>query len=48
MMKAFKTPPKDVELVFTCVLNLLAGIDPVVQVDKNKRFKSDNPWKNAL
>lgn len=47
-MKAFQKPPPDIEKVFVCVLNLFAGIDPIVEVDKNKRFKSENPWKNAL
>ena len=47
-MKAFKSPPKDIELVFFCVLNLQASLDPVVPVDKNGKFKSDNVWKSAL
>lgn len=48
MMKSFKTPPKAVETVFTCVLNLLAGVDPLVPVDKKKKLKTDNPWKSSL
>ena len=47
-MKAFKTPPKDIELVFFCVLNLLAVIDPIVPVDKNGKLKAENVWKSSL
>jgi len=48
MLKALKTPPADIDKTFTCVLNLLAGIDPNVPVDKNKKLKTDNTWKAAL
>jgi hypothetical protein len=34
--------------VFFCVLNLLAGIDPSVPVDKNMKLKTENPWKSSL
>lgn len=47
-MKAFKKPPEDVKNVFVCVLNLLAGIDPIVEVDNKKRFAGKDPWANAL
>jgi dynein heavy chain len=48
MLKALKSPPKDIENVFTCVLNLLCTIDPTVPVDKNGKLKSENNWKIAL
>jgi hypothetical protein len=48
MLKALKSPPKDIELVFFCVLNLMAGLDPVVPVDKNGKLKTENVWKSAL
>ncbi len=48
MLKALKNPPKDIELVFFCVLNLLATIDPAVPTDKNGKLKTENVWKSAL
>jgi len=48
MLKALKSPPKDIELVFFCVLNLMAGIDATVPVDKNGKLKTENPWKSSL
>jgi dynein heavy chain len=48
MLKALQNPPGDVAKTFTCVLNLLAGIDPLVQVDKKGRLNAEAPWKNAL
>lgn len=48
MLKALKSPPKDIENVFTCVLNLLSSLDPVIPVDKNGKLKTDNNWKVAL
>jgi hypothetical protein len=48
MLKALKSPPKDIENVFTCVLHLLSGLDPVIPVDKNGKLKTDNNWKVAL
>jgi dynein heavy chain len=48
LMKAFKSPPPDIALVFSCVLNLLASLDPVVPVDKNGKLKTDNVWKSSL
>ena len=48
MMKAFNNPPKDIEMVFFCVLNLLAGFDKAVPVDKNNRLKTENVWKSSL
>ena len=48
MLKALKSPPKDIENVFTCVLHLLCTIDPNVPVDKNKKLKTENNWKTAL
>lgn len=47
-MKALKSPPKDIETTFTCVLNLLASIDPIIPVDKNGKLKAENNWKIAL
>ena len=47
-MKAFNNPPKDIEMVFFCVLNLLAGFDKAVPVDKNNRLKTENVWKSSL
>lgn len=48
MLKALKSPPKDIENTFTCVLNLLATIDPIITVDKNGKLKTENNWKLAL
>ena len=47
-MKALKNPPADIDKTFTCALNLLAGIDPIVPVDKNGKLKTENTWKTAL
>jgi len=47
-LKVLKTPPKDVENVFFCVLNLLAGVEPSVPVDKNFKLKVENVWKAAV
>jgi dynein heavy chain len=43
-----KNPPADIDKTFTCALNLLAGIDPNVPVDKNGKLKTENTWKTAL
>lgn len=48
MLKALKSPPKDIETVFTCVLNLLSGVESIVPVDKNGKLKTENPWKTSL
>lgn len=48
MLKSLKTPPKDIENVFTCVLNLLCTLDPVIPTDKNGKLKTENNWKTAL
>lgn len=48
MLKALKTPPKDIETVFTCVLNLFASLDSAIPVDKKGNLKTDNPWKVSL
>ena len=47
-LKALKSPPKDIENVFTCVLHLLCTVDPVVPVDKNGKLKTENNWKTSL
>lgn len=47
-LKALKNPPADIDKTFTCVLNLLCRIDPVVPVDKNGKLKTENTWKTAL
>ncbi len=48
MLKALKSPPKDIENVFTCVLNLLSGLEAVIPVDKNGKLKAENNWKISL
>jgi len=49
MLKALKSPPADIAKTFTCVLNILAGNDPAVPVNKKtKKLDTDNPWKVAL
>ena len=44
-MKTFASPPAAIEMVFFAVCNLLAGITPIVPVDKNKKLKAPNVWK---
>jgi hypothetical protein len=48
MLKALKSPPKDIENVFTCVLHLLSSLDPAIPVDKNGKLKTENNWKTSL
>lgn len=48
MLKALQNPPADVKKVFTCVINILASIDPDIPTDKKGKLKTDNPWKVAL
>jgi len=48
MLKALQNPPADIAKTFTCVLNLMAGIDPNVPVDKKGRLNVENPWKASL
>ena len=48
MLKALKTPPADIDKTFTCVLNLLCGIDKNIPTDKNGKLKTENTWKTAL
>jgi len=47
-LKALKNPPADIDKTFTCVLNLLCRIDPLVPVDKNGKLKTENTWKTSL
>jgi len=47
-LKALKTPPGAIEKVFTCILNLLASVDPIVPVDKHGKLKTEKPWGDAL
>jgi dynein heavy chain len=47
-LKALKSPPKDIENTFTCVLHLLSGNEAVVPVDKNGKLKTENNWKTSL
>ena len=47
-LKALKSPPKDIENVFLCVLNLLCTVDAAVPVDKNGKLKTENSWKTSL
>ena len=45
MLKALKNPPTDIANTFICVLNILAGIDPGVPVNKKtKKLETDKPW----
>ena len=49
MLKALKSPPADIAKTFTCVLHILAGVDPAVPINKkSKKLDTDNPWKVAL
>jgi len=48
MLKALNSPPAAVGMVFTCVLHLLSGVDPLVPVDKKGKLNAENPWKAAL
>ena len=49
MLKALKSPPADIARTFTCVLHILAGVEPAVPVDKkSKKLKTEDPWKVAL
>lgn len=48
MLKALQNPPGDVAKTFTCVLHLLAGLDPNVPTDKKGKLSAENPWKAAL
>jgi dynein heavy chain len=34
--------------VFFCCLNILAGLDPIIPVDKNGRLKTEDDWKTSL
>jgi dynein heavy chain len=47
-LKALKSPPKDIENVFTCVLHLLCSVDGSVPIDKNGKLKTENNWKTSL
>lgn len=48
MLKALKSPPKDIENVFTCVLNLLCTLESIIPTDKNGKLKTDSNWKISL
>ena len=47
MMKSFTSPPKEVGDVFSCVISLMQGIDPTIEVDK-RQIAKDRSWKQAL
>ena len=47
ILKALKSPPKDIVSVFDCVLNLMVCVDPKVPESKGK-LKTENSWKTAL
>jgi hypothetical protein len=44
MLKTLNNPPGDVQNAFTCVLHLLAKVDPAVPVDGKGKLKSEKPW----
>lgn len=48
MLKALNNPPAPVAMTFTCVLHLMAGVNPDVPVDNKGRLKVEAPWKAAL
>ncbi len=48
MLKALKSPPKDIENVFTCVLHLLSSLESIIPVDKNGKLKAESNWKISL
>ena len=48
MLKALKSPPKDIENVFTCVLHLLSSVEQAIPTDKNGKLKTENNWKTSL
>jgi hypothetical protein len=48
MLKALNNPPGDVKDTFTCVLHLLAKVDPNVPTDAKGRLKTEKPWPTAL
>ena len=48
MLKAMTNPPEMIKLTFTAVLNLYAGIDPIITVDKKGKLKEEKPWNTAL
>lgn len=48
MLKALKSPPKDIENCFTCVLHLLSSLESNIPVDKNGKLKTENNWKVSL
>merc|ERR1719409_2575919 len=45
-LKCLAKPPAGVDRVLECVMHLLAGIDPSVEVDRAGRVK-DTSWKAA-
>jgi dynein heavy chain len=44
MLKTLNNPPQDVKDAFTCVLYLLAKVDPGVPVDAKGKLKTEKPW----
>jgi dynein heavy chain len=47
VLKALNNAPKPVQMTFSCVMNLFAGVDPLVPVDKKGRLNAPggDPWK---
>lgn len=48
MLKALNNPPGDIKETFTCILHLLAKVDPDVPVTKNGKLDTQKPWQAAL
>ncbi|CAK0817184.1 unnamed protein product, partial [Prorocentrum cordatum] len=45
-LKNFKNPPRGVDTVSFCVMHLMAGIDPNIDVDKKGKIKEVS-WKSV-
>lgn len=48
MLKSFSNPPEMIKVTMECTLNLFAGIDDRIPVDKKKKLKDDKPWGTCL
>ena len=48
MLKSFTNPPIMIKTTMECTLNLFAGIDDRIPVDKKKKLKDDKPWGTCL
>ena len=45
MIKALRSPPQCLVVCVKALMQLLAGLDPRVPIDKSGKLRSNDPWR---